>query len=35
MTMVKISDETLKDIKNNLQEIKVEKDQLRISGSIG
>lgn len=35
MTMIKISEETLKDIKNNLQEIKTDKNQLRISGSIG
>jgi hypothetical protein len=35
MTMVTISDATLGDIKDNLQEMKVEKNYLRISGSSG
>ena len=35
MTMVRISNETVEDIKKNLQEIKVEKNHLRINGSIG
>lgn len=35
MTMVKISDETLGDIKKNLQDLKMENSQLRIYGSIG
>jgi|GEM_PF-5905747 len=35
MTIVTISDETLGNIKENLQEMKIEKNYLRISGSIG
>lgn len=35
MTMVKISDETIEDIKKSLQEMKIEKNHLRINGSIG
>ena len=35
MTMVVISDETLGNIKESLQEMKIEKNYLRINGSIG
>jgi hypothetical protein len=35
MTMVEISDETIRDIKDTLQQIKADKSQLRINGSIG
>ena len=35
MTIVTISDETLGDIKENLQQMKIETNYLRISGSIG
>ncbi len=35
MTLVQISDETIGDIKATLQQLKTEKANMRINGSIG
>lgn len=35
MTLVQISDETIGDIKAALQQLKAEKNSVRINGSIG